>query len=58
MKKEIKSKKFRKVCRLTSSKTDIYVKGGFIVPQEHREASKFIHNSGLVIIINEYPDLG
>ena len=29
-----------------------------MVPQKHREASKFIYNSGFFITTNEYPDFG
>ena len=29
-----------------------------MVPQKHREASKFICNSGFFITTNEYPDFG
>ena len=29
-----------------------------MVPQKHREASKFIGNSGFFITTNEYPDFG
>ena len=29
-----------------------------MVPQKHREASKFIYNSGFLITTTEYPDFG
>ena len=29
-----------------------------MVPQKHREASKFLYNSGFFITTNEYPDFG
>ena len=29
-----------------------------MVPQKHREASKFIYNSGFIITTTEYPDFG
>ena len=29
-----------------------------MVPQKHREAIKFIYNSGFFITTNEYPDFG
>ena len=29
-----------------------------MVHQKHREASKFIYNSGFFITTNEYPDFG
>ena len=29
-----------------------------MVPQKHRQASKFIYNSGFFITTNEYPDFG
>ena len=29
-----------------------------MVPQKHKEASKFIYNSGFYIITNVYPDFG
>ena len=29
-----------------------------MVPQKHREASKFIYNSGFYITTNVYPDFG
>ena len=29
-----------------------------MVPQKHREASRFIYNSGFYIITNVYPSLG
>ena len=29
-----------------------------MVPQKHRESSKFIYNSGFSITTNEYPDFG
>ena len=37
----------------------ISLSGGILmVPQEHREASKFIYNSGFYITTNVYPNLG
>ena len=32
--------------------------GILMVPQKHREASKFIYNSGFYITTNVYPDVG
>ena len=29
-----------------------------MVPQKHREASKFLYNSGFFITTNEHPDFG
>ena len=29
-----------------------------MVPQKHRDASKFVYNSGFFITTNEYPDFG
>ena len=37
----------------------ISLSGGILmVPQKHREASKFIYNSGFYITTNVYPDFG
>ena len=37
----------------------ISLSGGIlIVPQKHREASKFVYNSGFYITTNVYPDFG
>ena len=36
-----------------------FVQGGLqMVPQKHKEASKYIYNSGFFITTNEYPDFG